>query len=427
MSGRHPTARSLAADVLLRVFRDGSFAAATLDAELERQGLLRADRALATELVYGVLRTEPALLSRIARFAKKLPTDLEVRCHLLVGAYQIELLDRVPVHAAVNEAVALARRGRDARVGGFVNAVLRKVAALAKSEPLGQEAAAWLSVPEWLRARLVGAVGEAEARALVSPVTREAPTIRLRPGRALPADVAMDFEPAARCPDAYRYRAGGDPRRLPSFEAGDFLVQELGAQLLARMLEPVSGERILDVCAGRGHKTTVLADIALGADVTAADVHTHKVTALGGEMARLGLGVKTLVHDFRLPLPEELRGTFDAVLVDAPCTGVGTLRRRPEIRLRLDQGDSARLAALQVNILRTALGALRPGGRLVYATCSVLPEECEGVLERVSDLASPRTLSAALVGAEGLTIARLLPLRDGTDGYFVAGLTRKLG
>lgn len=425
MSGRAATARGLAADVLVRVFRDGSFAAAALDAALERQALSRADRALATELVYGVLRTEPALTARIARFAKKLPTDLEVRCHLLVGAYQIELLDRVPVHAAVNEAVQLARRGRDARVGGFVNAVLRKVVHLAKSAPLSQEEAAWLSTPEWLRARLVAAVGEVEARALVSPVTREAPTIRLRPGRRLPADAAMDFEPALRCPEAYRYRAGGDPRRLPSFEAGDFLVQELGAQLLARMLEPREGERVLDVCAGRGHKTSILGDLEPGAEVTAADVHTHKVTALGAEMKRLGLHVKTLVHDFRLPLPEELRGTFDAVLVDAPCTGVGTLRRRPEIRLRLDQGDPARLAALQVNILRTALGALRPGGRLVYATCSVLPEECEGVLERVSDLAETLALPADLAGGEGMTSTRLLPLKDGTDGYFVAGLGRR--
>lgn len=425
MSGRAGSARGLAADVLVRVFRDGSFAAATLDAELERQALSRADRALATELVYGVLRTEPALTARIARFAKKLPTDLEVRCHLLVGAYQIELLDRVPVHAAVNEAVQLARRGRDARVGGFVNAVLRKVVHLTKSEPLRQEEAAWLSTPEWLRARLVATVGDAEARALVSPVTREAPTIRLRPGRKLPADVAMDFEPASRCPEAYRYRAGGDPRRLPSFEAGDFLVQELGAQLLARMLEPREGERVLDVCAGRGHKTSILGDLAPSAEVTAVDVHTHKVAALGAEMKRLDLDVKTLVHDLRLPLPEALRGAFDAVLVDAPCTGVGTLRRRPEIRLRLDQGDPARLAALQVNLLRTALGALRPGGRLVYATCSVLPEECEGVLERVSDLAETLALPADLAGGESMTSTRLLPLKDGTDGYFVAGLARR--
>jgi 16S rRNA (cytosine967-C5)-methyltransferase len=420
------SARVLAVRVLERVERDGAYAAAALDAELDRHPQLDLrDRALLSELVYGVLRTRRALVERILAHAPRGIADALVLLHLEVAAYQILLLDRVPAFAAVDEAIGDLKRARGPRVAGFGNAVLRKLARGPKLDPV---AAVRTSAPAWLFAKLEATVGEREAEALLGAGMV---TGRLW-GRALAGVSGPAWLEAAErhvASPLARRLPGGDPEKIEGYGEGTFVVQEPGAQLVALALGARPGERVLDACAGRGQKTTLLREaVGEGGEVWASDAHPKKLEALARELTRLGgAAVRTAPVDWTLGAGDVPDG-FDRVLVDAPCTGTGTLRRRPEIGLRLAPEDPARLAELQAAILRGAATRARQGGRVVYAVCSVLAEEAEAVVARVSDLLEPAPFDAAVVAAlapAGATALRLLPLAHDTDGYFVASFVRK--
>ena len=423
---RAVTARSLAARVIERVEEDSAYAAAALDAELDRHPALDPrERALAAELSYGVLRTRRALEARITAHAPRGIADRLVRRLLLVATYQLLLLDRIPAWAAVDEAVSEIRRARGPRVAGFANAVLRKVAEGPKLE-LG--VAVRESAPAWLFERLTNAVGREEAEGLFGvnvPLGRS--FARLVSGRTPPPWFA-EAEANALAPAA-RVLPGGDPERLEGYAEGAFVVQELGAQLVGLALGARQGERVLDACAGRGQKTSLLVErVGATGEVWATDQHPEKLANLGRELARLGLPpARTAAVDWTLG-PGDVPGGFDRVLVDAPCTGVGTLRRRPEIAQRLTPEDPARLGALALAILREAAGRARSGGRVVFAVCSVFREEAEAVIEHVADLLEPAPFDAPeLAGftAPNTTSFRLLPRAHGTDGYFVASFARR--
>ncbi len=417
--------------VLGRVRQDGAFAAAALDGELRTYPQLDGrERALATELCYGCLRTAPALEARLQALAPRgiAGGDDRVLRELIVAAYQILLLDRVPPYAAVDAAVGAIRALRGKRVAGFVNAVLRRL-----SEQRGTvdfSTAVLESAPTWLRQRLTDALGEEASRSLLGAVERGTPRLAVRflAGRERPQWV----EPLARgraAPDAYLLNGFGDPRDLIGWDTGDFVVQEEGAQVLALAVGSRPGERVLDACAGRGQKTSLLQErVGPSGTVWATDLYPAKLAALQREFERLRLGtVETRAIDWTVgsgDVPDD----FDRVLVDAPCTGVGTLRRRPEILHRLQPADPARLGALARQILIRAAGRARPGGRVVFAVCSVLPEECEAVLEGVADWLEPVPFDAPEVTAlapPDATSFRLLPGQQGTDGYFVASFRRR--
>lgn len=427
-------ARDVAARVIERVLKDSAFASAALDAELARAEELGAkDRALATELVYGSLRTRVALEERLSRLAKKLdPKDYVLKSQLLLAGYQLLLLDRVPAHAVVDHAVEAIKRARGPRVAGFVNAVLRRLSSESK---LDAGDAALASLPPWLKSALEAALPADEVRALVSPSAGDnaGPLgIRVRVGvadGALPAwlqDVPCgNWSPIARRPGSV-----GDPRRLEGYGEGAFVVQEEGAQVIALAVGAKPGMRILDACAGRGQKTTLIADqlcASEDSELVACDLHGSKLKALKQELKRLRLpDVQTHAVDFSRGTGD-LSSGFDRILVDAPCTGTGTLRRRPEIALRLTAGDPSRMAELQASIVRHASDLLSPEGLLIYAVCSVLPEECEGVLERVADMLEPAPFQAPDLPwlAPDCTRLRLLPGEHGTDGYFLACLRKR--
>jgi 16S rRNA (cytosine967-C5)-methyltransferase len=420
------SARVLAVRVLERVERDGAYAAAALDAELDRHPQLDArDRGLLSELVYGVLRTRGALAERLLAHAPRGIADTLVRLHLEVAAYQILLLDRVPAFAAVDEAIGDLKRARGPRVAGFGNAVLRKLAREPKLDPA---VAVRTSAPAWLFAKLAAAVGEREAEALLGAGV---PAGRLwaRVGFGVAAPAWLEAAERHAAAPLARRLPGGDPDKLEGYREGAFVVQEPGAQLVALALGARPGERVLDACAGRGQKTTLLRDaVGEGGDVWASDAHPKKLEALAREVTRLGgRAVHTAAVDWTLGTGDIPDG-FERVLVDAPCTGTGTLRRRPEIGLRLAPEDPARLAELQTAILRRAATRARPGGRVVYAVCSVLAEEAEAVVARVSDLLEPVPFDAPVVAAlapAGAAALRLTPLANDTDGYFVASFVRK--
>lgn len=423
-----PGARELAAQVIERVLADEAYAAAALDTQLERYPQLDPrDRALATELVYGALRSRAALLTAVRAHAKKLKNDPFVEARLLVASYQLLALTRVPSHAAVNAAVEAVRGRRGPRVGGFINAVLRKVAAEPKRS--AQELAL-ASAPDWLVEKLGQVVGREHVAGCLAPAAGETVSVSLRvvAGRALPE--WLEALPHGRWSPRARMFQGGDPRRREGYREGAFVVQEEGAQVVGLALGARPGERVLDACAGRGQKTSLLAEqVGASGEVWATDLYPKKVAALERELERLKLPpAKVAAVDWTLGAGDVPEAHFDRVLVDAPCTGTGTLRHRPEIALRSKPEDGARLAELGETILRAAATRVRPGGRVVYAVCSLLAEEGEQLAARVGDILEPVAFDApelAELTTQGTQLL-LTPVKHGTDGYFVASFRKPL-
>lgn len=441
---RAPTARSVAADVVVRVLRDKAYAAAALDAELERNVQLDVrDRALATELAYGTLRLLGWLEKRVARHATKGVGSIEVhvRAHLFVAAYQVLVLTRVPAFAAVDEAVTLVRGLRGPRVAGFVNAVLRKIASEPKPNAEELARAALDAADPALAAAIVRAVGEEGALRLLT--SEETPALGLRVedatsretwiARLREARPEATIEAGRTSPLAIVARGAGRLNDLPGWDEGAWTSQEEGSQIIALSLGARAGESVLDACAGRGNKTGLLARAVLGGEgsagaVDAADLHPAKLERLVIELERIGVHARSTFAVDWTAGTGGAAGPYDRVLVDAPCSGTGTIRRRPELLIRRTAADLAPLAALQRAILARAATLVRPGGRLVYAVCSVLREEAEHVVAEAEKMGlAPASFDAAIASAvapAGATSFRLLPHEHGTDGYFVASFVK---
>ena len=436
-------ARDVAARVLVRVAKDRAFASATLEAELARAVQLEPrDRALATELVYGSLRVEPWLLKEVGQFAPRGldSVDARVRALLVIAAYQLFFM-RVPAFAAVSEAVMAVKRERGPRMGAFANAVLRKVATRAETiEPAERDEAIVVSTPAWLREGLERALTAEGALAFLKAGI-ESPAVALRVEVAAERDAWIErlraaapeasFEAGHVSPRAILARGAGKPQSLPGWSDGAWTVQEEGSQLAALAVGAREGETVLDACAGRGNKTGVLARaVGPSGAVDACDSGPSKLERLGDELARLELKVRaTFAVDWTVG-SGEVHGEYDRVLVDAPCTGVGTLRRRPEIGLRREATDLAAMAREQLAIASRAAEHVRPGGALVYVVCSVLHEEAEEVIAALL-AARPELTPAPFDAPEARAVAgdatsfRVLPHVQGTDGYFVAMLRRR--
>ena len=425
--------------------RGGAYADILLDRAL-REGTLRdpRDRALLTELVMGTLRrrgTVDHLLS--AHLPKPLAgTDPFVRNALRLGAYQL-LYTRVPDRAALFETVEAVKEARGDKMAGCVNAVLRAVLRAGKT-PLRPEekgpacGAARLSVPDPLFEALVRALGEPRSLAFLSASLERPPfAVRVNPFRTSRMALLARLGTAGFAPSPCRFAPDGlvlgEPGGVhadPGFLSGEYLVMDEGAQLIAPLLSPRPGESILDACAAPGGKTTHIAALAAGkAHLVAADLSAGRVRLLKATIARTGSpGVATAIHDFSAgPLPGS-EGRFDKVLVDAPCTGMGVIRRNPDAKWRFRPEDPARMAALQGAILKNAWKSLRRGGLLVYATCTPFREENEEVAARFlagargeASVASPPAEwpgPPAARTSDGFI--RLSPHRDGTDGFFAA-------
>lgn len=381
----------MANQVLLRLAKDGAWATPTLDAELKRADLDPRDAGLATEIVYGALRVLPELDRRInAHVARPNKTQPLALSAMRVAAYQILHLSRVPVHAAVDEAVRWVRTQQGPRVGGFVNAVLRK---LATERPENPEPPQELITPRWLQKRIRGSIGDAAFHQFRS--LREMPPplgIRIVDGTDAEAfaDEIRECIPGVEVrsspwsPQSLLVRGGSDPRRWPGFSEGRFVVQEQGSQLVGMSAGALKGERILDACAGRGGKTLqLLASVGPEGSVVATDIHQHKLDEMGMSLARVGIGTDRLIREaVDLSVGDGgLQAGFDRILVDAPCTGTGTLHRRPDLMLRLGPRDPQRMASLQLELLRRCATLLRAGGQLIYAVCSPLRQEGPDVFE----------------------------------------------
>jgi 16S rRNA (cytosine967-C5)-methyltransferase len=388
---RSVSARWVATSVLHRVAVDAAFAARALDVELAGAGLPERDARLATEIVYGTLRQLPVIDARLdAQLTRGRPDPFTLAA-LRAATYQALFLSRVPDHAIVQETVSIVKTKRGEGLGKLTNAVLRRVVADRPQEPLTQTR---LALPAWLEERLVQGLGAERADAFLR--ADQVPPLALRCADVTARDALLQRVREAR-PDAelwpspllaqvlYAQRVG-DPRKLPGYTEGAFSVQDAGAGLVGGLVEAQPGDRILDACAGRGGKTLqLLASVGAQGHVTAVDVHARKLSQLRDEAFRCGIDPARLTTEtIDLSVGDGgLTPGFDRILVDAPCTGLGTLLRRPEIALRVTPEDPARVAELQLAILEHVLPLLRPGGILVFAVCSATAEEASGVADRL--------------------------------------------
>ncbi|GGM41900.1 putative Fmu protein (SUN protein) [Micromonospora sonchi] len=455
-SGRPPVdhPRHAAYEAVAAVNRDDAYANLVLPVILREQGLIGRDAAFATELTYGTLRRlgtlDAILTSAAGRDVQRI--DPPVRDALRLGAYQL-LHTRVPAHAAVSSTVDLVRTVGPGATG-FANAVLREVAGrdadewvsqLApplETDPIGHLALAY-SHPQWIvRAfaeALGGDLGET-TRLLIEDNERPPVHLCARPGLADPVELADEAggTPGAFSPYAVYLDAGGSPGDLAAVADRRAHVQDEGSQLVAAALAvtPLDGPdgRWLDLCAGPGGKAGLLGAIAAqrGARLTAVEVAEHRARLV--ETATQGLPVTVLHTDGRLvgaepKLPE---GHFDRVLVDAPCTGLGSLRRRPESRWRRQPSDLPALTRLQRELLAAGLRALRPGGVLAYVTCSPHTVETHVSVTEAArrsgtsvDFVDARpALPAGMPGLGDGPTVQLWPHRHGTDAMFLALLRR---
>lgn len=429
--------RAVAYRVLVRVAASGAYASLALDAAIARAGLDARDARLATAIVYGTLRELSAIDAIVdAKLARKSKLDDAARAALRASVFQLAGMERQPAHAVVDDAVRWVRAERDPRVGGFVNAVLRKI--VADAPRLAKES---IALDPEVRAMLVRSIGEARTARVCAPAT---PSIDLRARDASARDALADAIARARprgtvlrtrySPLGVRAYRVGDPRELPGASTGELVVQEEGSQIIAALVGARPGERVLDVCAGRGGKTTFLG-LAVGqaGSVVATDLHEHRLEQLEREWARLGLPapLETRAVDWTVGAGG-LAGPFDRILVDAPCSGLGTVARRPEIAARLVASTVRELAGTQRAILGRAATLLAPGGTLLYAVCSLLDDESVDVVRdgMPQGLAVRAFTSGETFGIDPEEDGSLVlgPFLDddggGTDGYRIFRLAR---
>jgi len=376
-------ARAAAFDILLRVETQDAYASELLHSERLDQ-LNSADRGLATELVMGTLRWRSRLDSSIAANSSRAiaKLDTQVLIALRIAVYQLMFLDRIPARAAINESVELVKRARKTSAAPFANAVLRKIADSPQVEPGVAEDAEQLAErfahPAWLVERWVTRFGLERSKAICR-YDQQVPAVSIR---VESDDIVHELQgegitlaPGALLTSA-RVVTGGDLTHTHAFREGRVFIQDEASQLVATLVG--RGSRILDCCAAPGSKTAALAARNPEAKIVAAEIHPHRAELLRRRVR--SPNVRVITGD---ATTLTLEGGFDRVLADVPCSGTGTLARNPEIKWRLKPQDLADLHAKQVAILRAALQQLAPGGRAVYSTCSLEPEENEVVVEEV--------------------------------------------
>ena len=460
------TARAIAFDILRRVESEGAYASDLLHAELgavSADALKSEDAALATEITLGVLRWRRFLDFLLAPHLKK-PVerlDLPVAIALRMGLYQLQFLQRIPARAAVNESVELVKRARKSSAAPLVNAVLRRAAERGSSSQgdaldRGDERlrslapSARLAVlhshPTWLLERWLAHFGEQRTLALLEANNRP-PRLSCalhdlkRREEIVPSleKAGLRVEPGALLKNAFAV-TGGSVARTDAFRRGLISIQDEASQAVPLLLDTRPGDRVLDLCAAPGGKTPPLVRAAgPGGLVITADRHAHRLRAMRGQFDRLHLaGIQIVELDAEEPLPFAQK--FDRILVDAPCSGTGTLARHPEIRWRLKPEQFSEFHRLQAAILASALDALAPGGRLVYSTCSLEPEENELVIREIASTSDVYPVPAAQVTAsitphlafgidpgslfDSEGFFRTFPGAQPTDGFFAAVLER---
>lgn len=446
------SAREAALQVVYRVIEEGAFASLALNEVLENTTLESRDRALATELAYSTVKAwgtiDWALGLFLSRPLEKLPAW--IRCVLRLGASQILYMKRIPVRAIIYETVELAKKYGHKGTANLVNGVLRSLSRQAENLPYPEastDPAGYLALvhyhPRWLVEEWLRLYGFQDTETLLQMNNQPAPLVlRTNTMKITPAELVellaaegAAAEPARYAPEGLVVEGLGSVENSPSFQEGLFYVQDEGSQLVSHALNPPSGAVVMDTSAAPGGKTTHLAQL-MGdrGRIIAADIHPGRLELITVNCRRLGITcVETVLADAR-----ELGGRYpeaaDCILVDAPCTGLGVLRRRADARWRKELAQAGELARLQLEILMGVRGALKPGGILVYSTCSLAPEENDEVVRGFLAAAPEFVLSpiealysllpADLKETAGDGMVQFLPHKHGTDGFYVARLQK---
>lgn len=444
-------ARRLALKILLQVEQKGAYVNQSLPQTLARESLEERDRSLTVELVYGALRHRGALDWTIAHFAAhpldKLP--IAMRLILRLGTYEILHLERIPTHATVHQYVTLAKRYGHAGTARLTNALLRRMAESGKDVAFpdvhthpAQHVATKFSHPQWLVERWLARWGMGETLALCRKNNEPAPvTIRVNTLRACAENVrhilenaGVDVEEGRWVREVLRLREGRDVAALPGFAEGWFTVQDEGSTLVGYVVDPQPGQTIMDACAGPGGKTTHLAErMGDEGQAVAVELHDTRRRLIEQTSQRLKLSsIRTVQGDFRT-VAEQWTQKVDCCLLDAPCSGTGALRRRPDARWRKSPVQIAELAGLQAELLHSAAAVVKRGGALIYSTCSLEPEENEQVVDAFlgshptfvkEDLRLWLLPSLWQSTETDFTRLQLLPHRHDTDGMFIVRMRR---
>ncbi|WP_246067051.1 16S rRNA (cytosine(967)-C(5))-methyltransferase RsmB [Paenibacillus koleovorans] len=437
-------------DILTRVEQEQAYSNLLLNQTLQKQSppLEKADAGLTTELVYGTIQRLNTLDYFLARFVAKGVAKLEpwVRSLLRLSLYQLVYLDRIPEHAVVNEAVNLAKRRGHAGISGMVNGVLRS-AIRSRTElvvpttlPAAERISLLHSYPKWMVEQWIRQFGEATAERICESNNRP-PAVSVRVNRLRAsreavlqqmADAGLDARPSSIAPSGLIVESGGNMAFSTWFRDGAISIQDESSMLVAEAVDPQPGMTVLDCCAAPGGKTAHLAErMDDRGRIVACDAHEHKRRLIAEQAERLGLrSVETLTGDAR-ELPQRFpAGAFDRVLLDAPCSGLGVIRRKPDLKWAKQPEEIEAITELQAELLDAAAWLVAPGGVLVYSTCTLAAEEngdaVLAFLERHPAFA-PEPMPPALAALPGAANGQvsLLPSDYGSDGFFIARLRRK--
>lgn len=442
-------AREASLLALSSVEEDGAFVNLALADILAKYPMDGRDKRLAAEITYGVVTyrlTLDWLISQCAgRPAEKL--DRPVLHALRIGFYQLFYLDRIPAPAAVHTTVDLVKKGKKRGLAPFVNGVMR--GALRRKDQLPwpdrtKDEVKYLSLthahPEWLVSRWLRRLGTEETEKLLAannqapPLTVRVNTLRITREKLIDslAGEGVDASPSGLLPEGVTLRNAGRLTDLDTYRSGLFQVQGESAMLTSRVLAPQPGETVLDGCSAPGGKTTHLAQLMENrGKILALDIHEHRLELVLANCRRLGVEiVQTQCLDARL-VKSGVTGLFDSILLDVPCSGFGVIRRKPDLKWRRSEEDIAALAALQKEMLKAALDVLKPGGSLVYSTCTNEPEETDEVITQI--LSGQPGIAVEDVnpylpppwqGSAGTPGIHLYPHLHGVDGFFISKLKK---
>lgn len=422
-------ARKAAFGVLFKIETERAFSSVLLPAA--EAGLSNADRGLCHEIVLGTLRHQIYLDRVIDILSGRKKLDPAIRIILRIGLYQITKLEKIPDHSAVNESVELTVTAKKRSAKGLVNAVLRRaireMPVLQFSDDV-ERISVETSHPRWMVERWSSTYGESEAEALCHANNKRAPLTFRPTERSGFQDLVEsgNFTPSRYAPNSWEARAMTGAL-LEAADSGIIYFQDEASQMAANAIHVPDGGRFLDVCAAPGGKTALISRESPKASVFAGDLHFERVRSMRENSIRQGShGVRFVQYDAadELPFPD---AAFDSVLVDAPCSGTGTIRHNPELRYFLEPADISTLAEKQLKILVNASKLVRGGGLLVYSTCSLEPEENEHVRERFLEKCADMKPVGVRVPAEfreSGTFVRTFPHIHGLDGFFISAFRR---
>jgi 16S rRNA (cytosine967-C5)-methyltransferase len=452
---RKASAREIAMNVLTKVEQERAYSNLLLNQSLQMYKLERIDASLTTEIVYGTIQRLNTIDYFLNRFVQKGLTKLEpwVRSLLRLSFYQLYYLDKIPEHAAVHEAVAIAKRKGHQGISGMVNGVLRNVirnkADLKVPDHLSavERIALEHSHPQWMVSRWIKQYGEKTAEDICRS-NNEPPrvSVRVNTMRHDPQSMAklmahngLSVRRSALSPSGIIVEGSGNMALTDWYKEGDISIQDESSMLVAEVVRPEPGMEVLDCCAAPGGKTAHMAEKMKDRGVIyAVDIHPHKQKLIQEQAARLGLGiVETVIHDAQ-SLPDRFAdGSFDRILLDAPCSGLGVIRRKPDLKWNKEESEIADISQLQYDILCSVQRLLRADGILVYSTCTIEYEENQGLIQKFLGAHPEFELETALdelLPDEGGEASRrsslpgtiqILPHDFHSDGFFIARLRKK--